>query len=36
MDNVKEFATRMKHIGSFAAGKFSIRKLKKLFLQNTG
>jgi len=27
MNNVKEFATRMKHIGSFVAGKFSVRKI---------
>jgi hypothetical protein len=36
MDNVKEFASRMMHMDSFVAGKFSIMKLKKLFLQNTG
>jgi len=27
MNNVKEFATRIKHIGSFVAGKFSVRKI---------
>jgi len=27
VNNVKEFATRIEHIGSFVAGKFSMRKI---------